>query len=361
MRELLKRNDLSLILFGRYGKEPDLTRADKPLQASTELLKKINRIEARKFLGPLTWDQGLFKHAVTQRADLFILEGNVYNLSSWLITLVLRIRRKKVAFWGHGWKRPERGIKLAVRKVFYNLADAHLVYGDSAKRYAGEVGLNAENFYPIYNSFTSRQQLSSNTSRSAVSEPSQLLTLIYSGRLTRRHKVEDILKLVLHLRASRKMNIKLLVVGDGPEFEKLQTLARTDKAAVEFFGSVYSEAELRAIYNRADYAISPGASGLNVIQSLCFNVPVIAASGNPNSGPELEAIQDGVTGYLYPADDPESLATLLSKATGEEFVQAREDLARQGFNLVEQRYTAEQHASAFSDAAHSILSKSERR
>lgn len=363
LREIIDQADLSVELFGRYSARTQTPGASLPLRASREILGRINRIHAQKILGPLIWDRGLLGRVLRADADLYVLEGSVYNLTTWFLALLLKLRGEKVAFWGHGWKRPESGAKLTIRKIFYRLPDAHFVYGNWAKRYAASVGL-PNRFFPIYNSFTSEKQLNRRTGGELGARDQNVrearLTLLFSGRLTQRHRVDLILRAVLELRLQEKISIKLLVVGDGPEYSTLLEMANADPAGVEFLGAVYSVDELRRVYNRADYAVSPGASGLNIIQALSFNVPVIAASGDPDSGPELEAVQHGKTGLLYPKQDIDVLKSLLLDTQTDAAKHEREMFVQQGFELVRNHYTAEQHASAFLDASLQIISDTER-
>src|SRR5699024_1922685 len=295
--ELLNDGRVEVILFGRYNHRDQAPKrkAYSPLQASSALLRLIHRLEVKKIGGWLTWERGLFLKALKEEADLYVLPGNVYNLTTWALAISLRLRDKKIAFWGHGWKRPESGPKLSLRKLFYKLADAHFVYGTEAIKYAQSAGLKESAFYPIYNSFTSEKLLLDVLKRS-VDKPvkpkvSNEVTLVFSGRLTKRHRVDLALQAVLELRAAEQLDLSLVVVGDGPERPALEEMAHVDRGAAHFLGAIHSLDDLYDIYREADYAVSPGASGLNVVQALCFHVPVIASVGDPESGPELEVIK----------------------------------------------------------------------
>lgn len=361
VRELLKNNRVEVVLFGRYNSQDqsESHEANSPFQASDTTLSMIHRMKAKKIAGSLTWDEGLFAKALREDSDLYVLAGNVYNVTTWILAILLRLRRKKVAFWGHGWKRSESGIKLSVRKVFYRLANAHFVYGNWAIEYARSVGFSEALFFPIYNSFTSEESLSAVLKKTSAEQSelkgSTAVTLIYSGRLTQRHGVERALDAVLQLRAEQQLDVNLVIVGDGPERSALAEMVRDDEDAALFLGAVYSMEKLSEIYLDADYAISPGASGLNVVQALCFNVPVIAAAGDLNSGPELEAIQHGETGYLYPGHDIEAMKTTILETQSQHGKAKRKNLVRKGAKLVRERYTAEQHAGAFIEAGVQVI------
>jgi glycosyltransferase involved in cell wall biosynthesis len=120
-------------------------------------------------------------------------------------------------------------------------------------------------------------------------------------------------------------------------------------------GAVYDLDRLRELYEDADFAVSPGATGLNVIQALGFAVPVIAASGDPQSGPEIEAVLDGVTGVLYPAKGAGEALTekIVALASLPDETYASYSAAAKA--LVEERYTAEAHAVAVARVVKHIL------
>ena len=360
LRELLAHEDLSLMMFGRYSKKTESQERALPRGASDEMLAQVHRIEAKRIGGALIWDQGLVKKSLQTTQDLYVFEGNIYNLTTWLLTIVLRSQRKKVVFWGHGWKRPEAGLKLAIRRVFYSLPNAHFVYGRRAKHYAASVGLSQKQFFPIFNSYASKKTLDKTlkdrNKESSLKTSKDGLTLLFSGRLTKRHGVHRAVQAVLDVRDEHQLDLKLLVVGDGPERSQLFEMTRFDPEAVEFLGPIYSLEELGRIYAKADYAISPGASGLNIIQALSFRVPVIAAEGDPESGPEIEAIQHKTTGLLYPVHDLEALKTILVDIHSEPAELEKAGYVSRGSELLEKHYTSEQHALAFRNAALKVIS-----
>jgi glycosyltransferase involved in cell wall biosynthesis len=132
--------------------------------------------------------------------------------------------------------------------------------------------------------------------------------LFYAGLPSHRKRV---LALPFALRAVRREipAARLRLAGfrleDVPALRQL--LAELDLTAhVECIGRVASS-ELAAFYRAARVVVVPSAyEGLPyvILEAMRFGAPVVATrvSGNP------EAIEDGVTGFLVPPDDPEALA-----------------------------------------------------
>jgi phosphatidyl-myo-inositol dimannoside synthase len=97
----------------------------------------------------------------------------------------------------------------------------------------------------------------------------------------------------------------LLVVGDGPDRERLRSLAdsQAPRHSVVFTGAV-SDADLPSLYAAADVFAMPCRSRLAGLEVEGFGIVFLeaAASGRPvvagDSGGAAEAVVDGETGLL---------------------------------------------------------------
>lgn len=270
--------------------------------------------------------------------------------------------------WGHGWKRPEDGLKRRIRLAFYRLTDGLLVYGDRAKELGSSYGVPAEKIQVIYNSIypesrigAAREMAASagaeTSPRAADDDAGSPATIIYSSRLTARHRLDLLADALGGMDA--EVRPKVLIVGEGAERPRLEQVFAAHGVDAEFLGAVYDYAELRALYAQADLAVSVGGAGLNVTQAMSFGVPVLAEDGNPDSSPEIEAVLEGVTGRYYQSGDALSLRRVLA-----ELLASPEQLRHLGeasLAVVRDRYTAEKHAEAIQNALDVLLSRAARR
>jgi len=98
----------------------------------------------------------------------------------------------------------------------------------------------------------------------------------------------------------------LLVLGEGPERERLEALARELGVAERVLmpGRV---GDVASLYRRCDVVVHPArweGFGLAMLEGMLAGRPVVAARAG--SAPELVA--EGTTGLLFPPDDAEALA-----------------------------------------------------
>src|SRR5439155_1448825 len=107
--------------------------------------------------------------------------------------------------------------------------------------------------------------------------------------------------------------INVLLVGDGPEKESLQSMAARLRIPVKFFGACYDEATLARLTMVAHVTVSPGKIGLTAMQSLAYGTPVITHDDHTAQGPEWEAILPGRTGALFHAGDVRHLASVIKE------------------------------------------------
>jgi len=108
------------------------------------------------------------------------------------------------------------------------------------------------------------------------------------------------------IRCFSRMGRRLNVVGDGPEYRSLKTLAGP---SVNFLGRV-SDADLRNLYARCRAFVVPGEEdfGIATVEALASGKPVIALA----RGGTMEIVQNGC-GVLYAEPTEESLETALRR------------------------------------------------
>jgi len=296
----------------------------------------------RKLSSTWFWQTRLWKVCFSRKYQTLIFRGNVYCASTWYAAFFARIMRKRVLFWGHGWIRRDRGIKKLMRQLFYCLPNGFLYYGELGKKIAIENGFDANETYVVNNSMEllPYEPVSPDKAREIKSQffrnPIQP-TVICTTRLHARKQIEQLMQAVSILADSDRVNV--LIVGDGPEQQNLQSLAKELGIDCHFFGACYDETKMRELYSLATVSASPGHVGLTAIHSLNYGVPMLTNNEHNKHAPEYESIKPGVSGDFFEADNTNALADALKKWTSTEFP---DDKTRsECISIVKNSYTAE--------------------
>lgn len=250
----------------------------------------------------LLWQSGLLSQVVFSRKyDGVVFLGNAYYLSTWLSSIVLRLRGRKVIFWTHGVRVPDSGVKRAVRKAFYKLAHGLFLYGERAKLFLMKEGFPEDRIFVIYNSLDYEKQKEIREScKDLQSESNRSISLIYTGRLLASKRLDLVIDAVSRIRDCG-VDAHLTIVGGGEAENDLRGKVKNLRLenGVSFIGPCYDEQKLAKLFMASDVCVVPSAAGLTVMHAMAFGVPVITDDDFTKHGPEVEAVVEGQTGSYY--------------------------------------------------------------
>lgn len=153
-----------------------------------------------------------------------------------------------------------------------------------------ERAVDAQMFHPSKCSAEMRDVLS-------AGEPQRPL-LLYVGRLSAEKDVGSLRALLEEL-----PEVRLAIVGDGPGRRELE---RHFRGTAAYFAGYLRGEPLAAAYASADLFVMPSKTetlGLVLMEAMAAGCPVVAcrAGGIP------DAVEDGVTGFLFEPSDPRGL------------------------------------------------------
>jgi glycosyltransferase involved in cell wall biosynthesis len=117
----------------------------------------------------------------------------------------------------------------------------------------------------------------------------------------------------LAVAAANRMGRRLIVVGDGPERDRLRAMAGR---SVEFRGHV-DDAVVADLLARCRALIFPGHEdfGITPVEAQAAGRPVIAYA----RGGAVETVRDGVTGVLFETQSVEALEDAIRRCEGGHF------------------------------------------
>lgn len=126
-------------------------------------------------------------------------------------------------------------------------------------------------------------------------------------------RLQEYKRVDIAVKACTKMNVPLVVIGDGPEQEKLKKMAGS---CVKFLGRV-SDDVIREYYKTCKAFLFPGEEdyGITPLEAQASGRPVIAYG----KGGVLETVIDGETGVFFKEQNVDSMIEAIKKAEKIEF------------------------------------------
>lgn len=164
-------------------------------------------------------------------------------------------------------------------------------------------------------------------------------TLLFSGFVSETKGIQTLIEALPHL-VRRLDNVRLVIAGTGdPRF--LKALQNLDPAHVVLLGRLPFN-EMRSLYATADLTVVPSVwfdnSPMVIYESLLVGTPVLGS----RIGGIPELIQDGETGYLFPAGDAVALADQVIRHFGRP-AKARRSMRRQCASYANTHFTLDRH------------------
>lgn len=237
------------------------------------------------------------------RKNTLVLEMNPRIISNWIILVIRKILNRKTVLWGHAWPRSgKNSYSDKIRHLMRLLGNIIIVYTKTQQKELKE-RMSSKNIYFASNSLYRVDEMKTNYSDSSINN------MIYVGRLTESKKPLLFIKGFHKIYDKLPKNIKLFMVGDGPEKEKILQYIKQNNllSSVEVFGHEDNYETLKKLYFSSLFSVSPGYIGLSVTQSFGFGVPMIV-SKYENHSPEIEAVKEGKNAIYFQTDNIESLS-----------------------------------------------------
>lgn len=133
--------------------------------------------------------------------------------------------------------------------------------------------------------------------------PNQEVLIVHTSNFRKVKRVNDVVNIFANIH--QEIPAKLLMIGDGPERNKVESLCRELNISedVRFLGKLEAVEEVLSV---ADLFLMPSEKesfGLAALEAMACEVPVV--SSNTGGIPELNV--QGVTGFLSPVGDIEDM------------------------------------------------------
>ncbi len=289
----------------------------------------------------LCWQKGFTRWLEEVQPDALIVEANPRNLASRLAVRWMHRHGKPVVGWGLG-APPLAGALAALRRwerlSLLRSLDAVVAYSRRGAEQYRALGFPAERVFVAYNAVAPRPGQPPAKKKNAADSP---LTVLFVGRLQERKRLDHLLMACAAL--PPEMRPRLLIAGDGPEREKLETLAGEVYPAAEFLGAKHG-ADLEPFFGVADLFVLPGTGGLAVQQAMAHALPVVVARGD---GTQDDLVRPE-NGWQIAPDDLQALKDALVLALSDPARLRR--MGQEAYRVVAEEVNIEAMVRVFLDA-----------
>ena len=332
--------DGGLSLFTGLPRPVEAITVAKELKVANYKLGKNIHLFGGNFY--LCYQQGLLDWLKEWNPDVLIMEANSRYLSTSSTVQWMHQHGRPAIGWGLG-SPPVGGFRRKRRISFIRQFDALISYSQRGADEYATLGFPREKIFVAHNSVALPLTTSLPVRPSTFNHRPHIL---FVGRLQARKRVDYLLRACAEL----KQNIGLVIVGDGPERDTLQSLAKEVYADAVFVGSKHG-AELKPYFTEADLFVLPGTGGLAVQEAMSYGLPIIVAQGD---GTQDDLVRKE-NGWQIPPDDFDALVSTMKDALSD--VARLRRMGEESYRIVKEEINVEKMVEAFVKALNSFATK----
>ena len=287
----------------------------------------------------LCYQRGLIDWLEAWNPDALIVEANPRYLATGSAMRWMHARGRRVVGWGLGaplLTGPLKALRGQRRQAMLRRFDALITYSRRGADEYARLGYPRERIFVAPNA-AARRPSAGMPGKAATAERRSLL---FVGRLQRRKRVDALLRACAALPEPRP---RLVIVGDGPQRQELQALARGLYPEAEFAGARHGE-QLKPYFSEADLFVLPGTGGLAIQEAMANGLPVIVARGD---GTQDDLVRPG-NGWQIAPEDESALRETLRLALSD--VQRLRKMGEESYRIVRDEINIEKMVEVFVEA-----------
>ena len=282
----------------------------------------LGKIMRLKYLG--YFNPGIFKQLFLSNYDIYLthtgsITGLIVILYTWLSRNALIWSNDSVLFFQPG-NAIMKKIRYLVLRQLFRKTDAFWVPGNATQEYLeyhgvaqnrifhGAYCLDLDDILLLFESAKPRRD----NIRAALGLDNSHWLFLFVGRMLAFRGLKYLVE-AYHFLKQRFQNVKLLLIGDGPEKPGLQAdCHRLGLSDIIFLDPVPPD-RLTDYYAAADIYITPALGehySLALAQAAICGLPMISTD---RVGAVKDYLLDGETGFIVPAEDSQALAAAMAR------------------------------------------------
>ena len=253
--------------------------------------------------------------------DALVVGHEIKYVTSLLLILYFRLRRRPIILWGHGNARDlEVARRSRTQKMVSRLVDSiktrmigwatgYMAYSSSGTAYLRQLGMPSDAVTVLLNTidmsdeiaaYAAWQQRDRAEVRRHLGIAPDAIVFTFLGRLLPLKRAELLPVIARRLRAEG-LPVEVVIVGRGTDEEKLSA----EFGAEQWFhmpGAVFDRDRLAEIMRASDALVIPDYVGLAINHGFAHGLPTITMQSAIH-GPEIEYLQPGVNGLILDSED----------------------------------------------------------
>lgn len=285
--------------------------------------------------GRTFWQRGLRLIKAKAPGDVLVLCGDLRYLSNLPLLISARLRGCGVLWWGHGWSPTSKNWRANVRhRLMRCLPDAVMVYSGKEQNYLVRMGHDPQRTFAANNAMDldaiQTAMAGWDASRLGTFQQAQGLAgrkiLLFCSVLNDKTRLDQLLRM-LAMPEFVGSEWRLVVIGEGAMRQAYVELAKILGVAdrILWLGAITKQELLAPWFLSAVLFVYPGNIGLSLLHAFAYGLPVVTHANARHHGPEIAAMQEGLTGFLFAENDVASMAEIVRHACAD-----RERLVRMG-------------------------------
>ena len=287
------------------------------------------------------YQQGFMGWLKETNPDALIVEANPRYLSTPAAVEWMHNHDKPVIGWGLG-APPVSGFRERRRINFLRQFDALIAYSQRGANEYADLG------FPLDYLFVAHNSVSPSPTWSMPERPNSFgkkPCILFVGRLQARKNLDLLLGACAEIQ-----DVRLVIVGDGPERKDLESLANEIYPGAEFVGAKHG-AEVKPYFEEADIFVLPGTGGLAVQEAMSYGLPIIVAQGD---GTQDDLVREG-NGWQIPPDDFDVLVSTMKDALTD--VARLRRMGEESYRIVKEEINTGRMVETFVTALHALTGK----
>tara|TARA_B100000989_G_scaffold278203_1_gene239784 strand:- start:34278 stop:35426 length:1149 start_codon:yes stop_codon:yes gene_type:complete len=235
----------------------------------------------------IIWQPKLLRSFLLLRPKIFIVWGEVTRINSWIILILRKLlfRESKIYLWTHGIYGREKYIIRKLRAIHFNMADLILVYSSYSERLLILNGINKSKIKIIGNQLPDAEQY---RILEKVQNKAKELNLIFVGRISKKKKIDLVIKLVQNWSSKHQFSVNLTIIGPNTKSFKKKKFYNS---SIIYIPAIYEPENLNRYYSKNDYGICPDNVGLFCLSCILTGIPIITHNNLAYHGPESSSLK----------------------------------------------------------------------